>query len=906
MIPECTRDDILNAMKIFDAEKRNDKRWIGWENKRQHCWAIAYETKMYPVKEIIRMATGGKSPSGGKAANKYAGKRGFEIARLQEDEGADMQNQFWIFQANPKHFDLPGALGKLDEVAFAANQKSELMQSGDTVFFWESGPSGGLLGTGEIIDGPKIMKNPEKENLFKKSNELPDETLRVIVTVDNVLSKRIPRDDLNNHPILKTISFFKMAQGTNFRLTQVAGYSLLAAIDGHLNPNIYKVIPGPRKIFWADCLKEDFICAGWDGTDDLSGYESQKSFREHFDEVFQNDTQKKQNMQANMLWIFKNLAPGDILVASSGGKELLALGIVQESGYKFLSSRPKYKHTVAVLWDTSYARIFPTIVFSRRTINNFGEEKLAEMISEKMPQPPPVKGVFTDLMKSLSDAGYYFSEEVVANYLLALQTKRFVIFSGISGTGKTQLAMLAAKHFERTKKTKKSIKLYDDATKIEVTRDAIIRTRFHVPVSLSKSIKFPPKQEGKPRRIEVVYPKGKQFLTTYTNPDRPGLLIVLFRNKSRDWFKENFSVGDHFFIRTIEANKDEDPDSLEILLPIIEEREEKLNNSLVVSVRPDWTDNRGLLGYYNPLIKQYVSTPLIDFIFQAQENSDYAFFLILDEMNLARVEHYFSDFLSCLESDTSIHLHDDEAIEEGDGQEGKAIPRYLNIPDNLFITGTVNVDETTYMFSPKVLDRAFTIELSEVDFEAAATGIKGSPPAGGFRLDGMKEVIRWERKPHSGDWKGLTEIDNAFPSGITDLNSILGKYNRHFGYRVAWEIARFVCLANEQCSSGESAISDAMDLAILQKVLPKFHGTQNELEKPLLYLFAFCITGSVVTDAGAENVKPKSWKIHSRTLICNIPQDDASLDEPVYPRSATKLWRMLDRLARQGFASFID
>jgi 5-methylcytosine-specific restriction enzyme B len=80
-------------------------------------------------------------------------------------------------------------------------------------------------------------------------------------------------------------------------------------------------------------------------------------------------------------------------------------------------------------------------------------------------------------------------------------------------------------------------------------------------------------------------------------------------------------------------------------------------------------------------------------------------------MNLARVEHYFSDFLSAMESGEEIHLHDDPQVEEEED-----IPRRIAIPKNVFVIGTVNVDETTYMFSPKVLDRAFVLEFNDVDF----------------------------------------------------------------------------------------------------------------------------------------------------------------------------------------------
>ncbi len=133
-------------------------------------------------------------------------------------------------------------------------------------------------------------------------------------------------------------------------------------------------------------------------------------------------------------------------------------------------------------------------------------------------------------------------------------------------------------------------------------------------------------------------------------------------------------------------------------------------NYKVVPVGADWTDNRSVLGFYNPLIEKYNSTVILDLIIEADENKNREpFFLILDEMNLSHVERYFADFLSGFESNEKIHLHSNG--NETQTTSKKNIPEKIKLPDNLFVIGTVNVDETTYMFSPKVLDRANVIEI---------------------------------------------------------------------------------------------------------------------------------------------------------------------------------------------------
>ncbi len=126
------------------------------------------------------------------------------------------------------------------------------------------------------------------------------------------------------------------------------------------------------------------------------------------------------------------------------------------------------------------------------------------------------------------------------------------------------------------------------------------------------------------------------------------------------------------------------------------------------------------LDVINP--KKYAITPALKLILRAREESkNRPYFLILDEMNLSHVERYFADILSAIESEDEIPLYEGierSAFPDASAEKEKVlIPNKLKLPKNLFIIGTVNVDETTYQFSPKVLDRANVIEfrMTETD-----------------------------------------------------------------------------------------------------------------------------------------------------------------------------------------------
>ena len=322
-----------------------------------------------------------------------------------------------------------------------------------------------------------------------------------------------------------------------------------------------------------------------------------------------------------------------------------------------------------------------------------------------------------------------------------------------------------------------------------------------------------------------------------------------------------------------------------------EEREKRI---AFVPVKPDWMDNKGLLGYYNLLNEKYHVTPVLRLLLEAAQHPEKPYFIILDEMNLAKVEQYFSDFLSVMESRTqdkpegeALHLHSTGSVQAQDGNGD--VPASFHIPANVYFTGTVNIDESTYMFSSKVLDRANVIEFNDVnlaDYEdstdASGRFVLKDPDVRNALLPGADEA------PFSStsDYSAALKITPELHSYLYGLLNILSVYHLHFGYRVINEIAHFICHAHELTQNFD--LEEAVDIQILQKILPKFHGTQGKLEAPLKRLFAFCCYG---TDNCDES----------------FLENDAAYDEDNrFPRSAQKLSRMLRNLNVQGYTSFIE
>ena len=234
-----------------------------------------------------------------------------------------------------------------------------------------------------------------------------------------------------------------------------------------------------------------------------------------------------------------------------------------------------------------------------------------------------------------------------------------------------------------------------------------------------------------------------------------------------------------------------------------------------VAVLPDWTDPTGLLGFVNPLVDPptYRETEALRLVLAAVANPAAPYFLCLDEMNLARVEHYFAPFLSAMEGRgglLTIHAGRDPV----DG-----IPPRVAWPANLFVFGTVNMDETTHPFSDKVLDRAFTFEFWDVD------------------LEGWRSAV-------TARGESAAAIAAAFPV-LDALAAALRPARRHFGYRTCDEVVGFVA------AWGGAEVTAALDAAVLAKVLPKIRGDDGgALPKAIAAATAVCEAHGLTRSAG--------------------------------------------------------
>lgn len=572
-----------------------------------------------------------------------------------------------------------------------------------------------------------------------------------------------------------------------------------------------------------------------------------------------------------------------------------ALALIRPAHEKFISNvlKPGKKTSWRHLYNHAILQ------YLREATGDASLPAPAYSLPDSHTEPP--MSIISQIEKYIESRQYYFSPRQIASFFTALQTKGFVILSGISGTGKTKLAQLFAEMLPVP--TQEKTRQAEDAISIRLQPDHKKRHRFIIPNRYLPLLQ--PIEANQRMEIVLTY-KGqsqKCWMKFYEYRDRSPYLMFWLKEKSIQWFDEDFPEGSTMVLQP------EFTDERLTGLTLLENGEQPQDvetepgtNSLFISVRPDWRDSKSLLGYYNPLTRTYEWTPFLRFLEKASANYEtdkkLAWFVILDEMNLARVEYYFADLLSVLESGRDENGYTREPLrfqfaEEADPSQMPPAEMYL--PPNLYFIGTVNVDETTQAFSPKVLDRAFSMEFVDVDFARyIELTSQPNPELDAFNAEHRQALL--QAFTRAGEFARIDKYEIATfiqshpePSRqLQELNQALQPYNLHFGYRVFDEIMMFLNNAEDFGDAFDPA--SAFDQAVLMKVLPKFHGSRGKLEKPLGVVLEWCAQPDRKADiAKAARANPTGDLIGADWLC---------------PETACRVLRMFQALDSTGFASF--
>lgn len=306
----------------------------------------------------------------------------------------------------------------------------------------------------------------------------------------------------------------------------------------------------------------------------------------------------------------------------------------------------------------------------------------------------------------------------------------------------------------------------------------------------------------------------------------------------------------------------------------------------MVSVRPDWSDSSDLFGHVD-LHGKFIPGAIIDFVKRAEIDRMRPYFLCLDEMNLARVEYYLSDILSIIETRDLFgrEIVSDPLISDTYyGSDHDAAGKYgtVRLPENLYIIGTVNMDETTFPFSKKVLDRANTIEFSYVDLMPHRSDVHDAHVQNLPNSFLKTEYLLLSQCAEEAD-----AVD-GYCAELQNINKILQKANAHVGYRVRDEIV-FYLLNNKKAEL--ISRDEAMDNEIMQKILPRIQGSSASIKNMLCELFKHCAGDYAGYQTEGDDLGSKMLRA-AEDVNCK------------YKKSAEKIAFMVRRYEEDGFTSY--
>jgi hypothetical protein len=514
------------------------------------------------------------------------------------------------------------------------------------------------------------------------------------------------------------------------------------------------------------------------------------------------------------------------------------------------------------------------------------------------------------------DNGFHFPKSLLTTYALSLHTKPFVILSGISGTGKTKIAQLFKIPNEVEEITVKADVGSAEKLSLLIIKVPVIYERFNFPYDVLKDILSLEDTENfneKAKEFRDVSNEGN-FSDTYIldiddefgsfqigvygqRASSPLIRGRFYKSKqdkknpnydARKHLLDNYKPGDVLQLEKVSDKKFKvkTVNNEEVVKEVRDHELLTIQRHCFISVRSDWTDNTELFGFYNLIEQKYHVPYFLNFLLTALNNPKYPFFVILDEMNLSKVEHYFSDVLSCLESRVlkNGEIHQEKVILYNglsqlltDTEDFEYIPNAIEIPLNLYITGTVNIDESTYMFSPKVLDRANVIEFNEVNLKTYGNN--------SYTEDAKGDLYKLSKFPDFSKValatkKNYQDLPELIKDHLVEINSILEKCNLHFGYRTANEVALYILNAMENINKNQETQLQALDHQFIQKIFPKINGGYATLEAPLNQVLLYLSGKDSLSKIDAANTN--------------------------FPKTVSKLQRMHQKLSMTGYTSFID
>jgi hypothetical protein len=829
-IPSCSREDLIRAMRKFDSDLRDSPDWTAWEDNNSHKFAILSEDRRYPVKQIIHMATGASRDtfSGGNEANSFVSERGLQVVPIRAASQSSVRDGLETVLARYVAAREREQFGKMHplwntfaELERGLRESPSLRTRSSLSVKWS-------MGQGNWVKVPWIAFLDSRETttaqvgvygvfLFRQDMSGVYLTFNQGVTqVRQELGGVAGRDELRARAREIRAQYPELQDG---------GYKVDDEIDLRADPGLgsqYEDSTIAYKFYERGAVPSDAeILADID------------VLLEVYDRYVSSRTEKRPRY-----WIFQS-SPSIFDL-----RGFLASGLRTGTWLVRQYQKDVRRGDRVFLWES-------------------GDE--SGIIGSAV-----VTGDPDHIPEEEEEKRFNRNDAKLAGDQLRV---RLSIDEPLS----TRLSREVLRQDERTR----SLLILRQAagTNFPVTEPeaAAIRELINV----SRTIRAPTASTLAPRKeLAAVHRAFSDAL----------IQSYITFGAQHDDFVRTFIASlatKRFVILTGLSGSGKTQVALKFGEWL------GVDRLLLLPVRPDWTGAEALFGYEDALQRPKAGgrawhvPHALEFMLQAANDPDRPYMLLLDEMNLAHVERYFADVLSGMESGTrclpNLARGPDlcwQLIDNG--------PRRLPVPDNLFVVGTVNVDETTYMFSPKVLDRANTIEFRVSTDDLSLQSKKPQPCTTGPEalVRGFLEVARDAEWQDAHAHARLAE----FSAALRKLHAELTGSGFEFAHRVYHEAVRFASMLQ---SAGDPSVESALDKQVMQKVLPRLHGSRRRLEPTLSVVGRFAydlLAGATGGQAPVGTFDPLA----------------SGLGPAKLPRSFEKVQRMTRILRANQFVSFTE
>lgn len=403
--------------------------------------------------------TGNKSTSMRNALTKIAEENHIEISFGEEifrGLSVKQKKNIWIFQGNPKYYDVIRAVDELDSIAWGVNQSGKQIKAGDKVYIWQSGKEAGIVASGTITTDPK-MHESEKDDPYNITfhDEIDDsEFLAVNIDIERRFTKNIIyRTLLKADKRTCKMEVITYPGATNFRVKDAEDTVIESVIDGTYQPILvddeaeedesvayWMYAPGDNASEWDEFKRIGIMGIAWDELGDLNAYSTKAEMQEAMKKIYEGDSSYK-NSALCTFQFSKEIKEGDIVYVKKGNNLILGRGIV-ESDYVYDNSRETYKHIRKVKW-TNVGEWNNTYRPAQKTLTNITlylevVDNLEKLFEESMGDGPAMG---RKELKPYSKEDFlqevFMTEDIYDTFVELLTIKKNIILQGAPGVGKT-------------------------------------------------------------------------------------------------------------------------------------------------------------------------------------------------------------------------------------------------------------------------------------------------------------------------------------------------------------------------------------------------------------------------------------------------------------------------------------